>query len=873
MASDPSARPLKRIKLEEDSPIENIVDEGDNVEGEMDEDHCAICLQPVIDRTVIPICSHEFCFECLMVWTEQSRRCPLCSQTIGEYVIHHIRSNYDYQKHYLPPLRTSPRPLVPQSGRRAIHANSNRRAPRRERQWGRREREAREEADALERAISRRRWIYHHNLYAKHVASNSITRYRPYPTPQQFASSPDLISRTTIFLRRELQVWPSLDVEFLTTFVLSLMKSIDIRSESAVKLLAEFLDMDAPYVDGERHVNAEHFAHEIYSYLRSPYRDLAMYDSVVQYDNPSNIPSPSHAERSRRWRRSSRSGSRSRSSSPSSSRRHPIFSSRPRHPSSDREDRSECHYRPARRRSHDQRAQSMREFPRTSDSARGSPERRSHSRDNYRVEDYRQPSQRLLTDDPNNKGKRPIRVTTERHPMVGLSDNQRVINDIVARETRMGDGKEAEDNRRQPVIEEPDIEDQDTSDHGRRPISLDNRDSVINGTDSGELPNNPLHSPKQSLLDDEAAPEAMRVSTKPRRTPRTLLQSVHAHLGPSLTGPRQTVKHPGPSDVVELSMTVGDIKNAGGTTSSFVDAVSSSTPSRISEGLSSKITPSPGCDVIKSHDSDTSSRPVIRLSAPEIMARTRARLAKMKNHSAVVDPPRDDGNVRSSVTQQRNEHRELGSQADGTPRGLSEGQLLSRLTLNEASSGYDDDISTDRDFARVLLTAPIGSSLRTPPRETHFSPLTTPTYSPRTPPTSGAVLNLRTRLLDKLASERRLTHHPSNTMVEEDEQSGQNTAATPSISGKRSISPVSMTEAPSPDSALAERRLRVQAQLRVRLVAARRAVARHESSGPPCDDRSDACSDTGDDMRLGASVAGESEQEDLLRSQLRGRRK
>jgi hypothetical protein len=39
------------------------------------------------------------------------------------------------------------------------------------------------------------------------------------------------------------------------------MKSIDIRSENAIKLLAEFLDMDAPYAPGERHVNAEHFAH------------------------------------------------------------------------------------------------------------------------------------------------------------------------------------------------------------------------------------------------------------------------------------------------------------------------------------------------------------------------------------------------------------------------------------------------------------------------------------------------------------------------------------------------------------------------------------------------------------------------------------
>lgn len=77
-----------------------------------------------------------------------------------------------------------------------------------------------------------------------------------------------------------MRVWDDLDVEvrivhfsffytynldiysqFLTSFIISLMKSIDIRSESAVKLLAEFLDMDAPYVEGGRHLNAEHFAH------------------------------------------------------------------------------------------------------------------------------------------------------------------------------------------------------------------------------------------------------------------------------------------------------------------------------------------------------------------------------------------------------------------------------------------------------------------------------------------------------------------------------------------------------------------------------------------------------------------------------------
>lgn len=209
--------------------------------------------------------------------TEQSRRCPLCSQQIREYLIHHIRSKFDYQKHFLPPLlRHSPDssslPLT------RLHNTAPSRGGRvRERTWGRRARvhaEEREAADGLDRAIARRKWVYEHRLFAKvsppiffdgrlnsttwilqHVASNPYTLYRPSPTPTHFASTPDLISRITVFLRRELRVW-DVDVEWLTTYTISLMKSIDIRSEAAVGLLGEFLDMD-----GQGRGIAEHFAH------------------------------------------------------------------------------------------------------------------------------------------------------------------------------------------------------------------------------------------------------------------------------------------------------------------------------------------------------------------------------------------------------------------------------------------------------------------------------------------------------------------------------------------------------------------------------------------------------------------------------------
>lgn len=72
--------PTKRVKLESDSLsrppsiLEVSPHAGDIVElgveaDLVDEEHCSICLQPYVDRTLVPKCSHEFCFECLLIWT------------------------------------------------------------------------------------------------------------------------------------------------------------------------------------------------------------------------------------------------------------------------------------------------------------------------------------------------------------------------------------------------------------------------------------------------------------------------------------------------------------------------------------------------------------------------------------------------------------------------------------------------------------------------------------------------------------------------------------------------------------------------------------------------------------------------------------
>ncbi len=147
------------------------------------------------------------------------------------------------------------------------------------------------EPDELDVQVERRREVYQHELYVKvrppsqsiadtqHIASNPTTRFRPNPTPRQIADDPNLVQRVTAFMRRELRVWSLVDVEFLTTYILSLIKAIDIRSEPAVRLLAEFLE--TPNGPGYPHAS-EHFAHEVYSFLRSPFKQLRRYDEVAQ---------------------------------------------------------------------------------------------------------------------------------------------------------------------------------------------------------------------------------------------------------------------------------------------------------------------------------------------------------------------------------------------------------------------------------------------------------------------------------------------------------------------------------------------------------------------------------------------------------------
>ena len=70
--SHSDSHPRKRHKPDGDTLVseEEAVGNSDRqLDVDDPEDCCTICLQPLSDRTIIPTCSHEFCFECLLLWT------------------------------------------------------------------------------------------------------------------------------------------------------------------------------------------------------------------------------------------------------------------------------------------------------------------------------------------------------------------------------------------------------------------------------------------------------------------------------------------------------------------------------------------------------------------------------------------------------------------------------------------------------------------------------------------------------------------------------------------------------------------------------------------------------------------------------------
>ncbi|KAK4237563.1 hypothetical protein C8A03DRAFT_44579 [Achaetomium macrosporum] len=271
-------------------------------------DCCVICLDSISEACTALPCSHaHFDFVCLVSWLQEHPNCPLCKANI-------------YKVRYAGPQKAEAIYRVPNAARtrngtgrderiagenRQTHLDSASRRRFTSHNGLLRESDRRHPRSppSETEAIQRRRHIYRHQLYSLHIGSNRISGYRPLPTPAQLSSTPHLLSRARLWIRRELQVFSFLssdpdysddhhdpiqnddrstrvlrrrnNAEFLLEYVVAILKTVDIQGSvgQAEAMLADFLGRE----------NARLFLHELRSWLRSPAASLAAWDREVRY--------------------------------------------------------------------------------------------------------------------------------------------------------------------------------------------------------------------------------------------------------------------------------------------------------------------------------------------------------------------------------------------------------------------------------------------------------------------------------------------------------------------------------------------------------------------------------------------------------------
>lgn len=261
---------------------------------ELGGENCAICLEPVQDRCVLPKCFHScFCFSCILEWirTQQgTKQCPLCKLPLGSYILHSLdATEHDALIHVISKDSDSISQSMlagsvddtevntlesPHASSHTIsehfHSSLDDIRLRDERRFRQKQRAA----------LAFRRHVYRHNLYAKHVASNRYTRYRPYPGPSGFRRNPVYARLLSTFLQRELQVWPHVDIAFLSYYIPALLSQLDVTSDTLVQRLTEWI--------GNAN-DARLLAHEMELFVRSGRGGLGLdqYDTNpwLQYDN------------------------------------------------------------------------------------------------------------------------------------------------------------------------------------------------------------------------------------------------------------------------------------------------------------------------------------------------------------------------------------------------------------------------------------------------------------------------------------------------------------------------------------------------------------------------------------------------------------
>ena len=250
------------------------------------ENKCTICLGPFENMSSTGICSHKFCFTCLLEWTKIRHACPLCKIEF-ESIIHTIKSNENFDTYILPPLKLQSSDWTIEISRQELTLfleglrNCSRRHSKNPKDLQAFIRSSRTSAFRYLWSRSRgtatsafRHNIYYHNLFVD-AASTVDSRNRVKEcSPNWYRNNPAQTHFLIPWLDRELNALIEFDVHLIPRvidLVVEIIQLFDIQDE---KFHGQMLRHT-----GEK---TKHFQHEFYHFARSTY-DIMEYDLSVRY--------------------------------------------------------------------------------------------------------------------------------------------------------------------------------------------------------------------------------------------------------------------------------------------------------------------------------------------------------------------------------------------------------------------------------------------------------------------------------------------------------------------------------------------------------------------------------------------------------------
>lgn len=204
-------------------------------------EQCSICLQPFDVVTVLSGCYHRFCFACILHWSQVSPTCPLCKRPLG-YLMYDITADGQYRTFYPKDLNSS--------------------APAR--------------SQLLDKfpteAHRRRKAVYTKRLERLPVPKKKITAQQ-----QPLLNEQAWEKRIEPWVKRELQaVLSEEDVSLVLLLTRSLVLKFGTSSAELSISLRDFL-----------FEHTDTFISELDSFISSSL-DVAVYDRLVEYQNPSS---------------------------------------------------------------------------------------------------------------------------------------------------------------------------------------------------------------------------------------------------------------------------------------------------------------------------------------------------------------------------------------------------------------------------------------------------------------------------------------------------------------------------------------------------------------------------------------------------------